>query len=149
MAKLTKFARGQSGKKSVRQLNTILTDYKRFVNVVDAEAFRIMEQAAKMVLDATIPHTPLQFGSLRESGRAFAMHTGRGVVAVVSFGGPDNPVTPSPNAPTGVVDYALKVHEDLERTYAVGGPKYLEIGALEVKQEVDDFIVNELKKLGL
>jgi len=147
MARQTPFATGKSGRKDVRQVGRVLTDYKRFVQVVEDEALRIMEEAAYMVLEATIPHTPLQFGGLRESGRAYAEMGPKGPRGIVTFGGDSNPVTPTPNAPTGIVTYALKVHEDLERTYNVGGPKFLENGGLDAKQEVDEFIIRELRKI--
>jgi hypothetical protein len=143
----TQFARGGSGRKDVRSLNNILTDYKRFVGVVESEAKRIMQTAAQMVLDETIPLTPLDTGALRSSGRAEAVETPKGVAGVVSFGGQDYPVTPTSNAPTGIVAYAIKVHEDLERHYAVGGPKYLERGGIEAKDKVEAYVLSELKKI--
>jgi hypothetical protein len=137
----TQFAKGGSGRTDVRSLNSILTDYKRFVGVVEEEAKRIMQHAAGMVLEATIPLTPKDTGALR------AVKTAKGVAGVVSFGGPDNPVAPTSNAPGGVVNYAIMIHEDLERAYRVGGPKYLERGGLEVKSKVDAYVMSELRKI--
>lgn len=145
--RFTQAARGQSGRKSLRQLNSILTDYKRFIGVVDEEAERIMQGAAEIVLRYTIPLTPLATGALRESGKAEARRYPKGWAGVVSFGGAENPVTPTSNAPEGVVNYAIKVHEDLERTYNVGGPKYLEQGGQMALHEVDMFVVGELRKI--
>jgi hypothetical protein len=143
----TQFAKGGSGRTDVRSLNSILTDYKRFVGVVEEEAKRIMQHAAGMVLEATIPLTPKDTGALRASGKAEAVKTAKGVAGVVSFGGPDNPVAPTSNAPGGVVNYAIMIHEDLERAYRVGGPKYLERGGLEVKSKVDAYVMSELRKI--
>jgi hypothetical protein len=143
----TRYARGGSGKNNSRSINTILSDFKRFAGVVDEQAERIMGDAADIVLRHTLPLTPEATGALRSSGRTFTIKTGKGYAGVVTFGGPDNPVTPTPNAPTGIVNYAIMVHEDLERSYNVGGPKYLERGAMSARKEVDDYVVNELRKI--
>lgn len=143
----TLVAGGKSGRKDVRSVRSVLTDYKRFMGIVEAEALRIMLGAAEIILEHTIPHTPLATGALRASGKAESYVSVRGVVGVVSFGGEHNPVTPTSNAPTGIVTYALKVHEDLERSYGVGGPKYLEIGGIEAKEAVDNYVIGEFKKI--
>jgi hypothetical protein len=143
----TQFATGSSGRKSLRGIGLILTDYKRFKDKVDDEVETIMEGAANIVLENTIPLTPEATGALRSSGRAFAIRTLKGLAGVVTFGGPENPVTPTPNAPSGIVNYAVMVHEDLERQYAVGGPKYLERGGIVSKQEVDEYVLSELRKI--
>lgn len=145
MAKRSFVARGKW--KDNRSINGIITDYKRFVGVVEADAMRIMETAAKMTLDATLPYVPLATGALRESGRAEAVKTSKGVAAQVSFGGPNAQVTPTKHAPYGVVDYAAVVNYDLTKQYAVGGPMFLEKGALESKSAVDAFIMTELRKI--
>ena len=145
MARRTFAARGQFP--GNRSINTILSDYKRFVGVVEEEALRIMQTAAEMTLEATLPFVPVQYGGLRESGKAEAVKTPKGIVARVSFGGEDTPVTPTPNAPQGYVNYAAVVNYDLEKHHNVGEAMFLEKGAFHSKQEVDEYIKSELRKV--
>lgn len=130
-----------------RSANTIVSDYKRFVGIVESEVFRIMQHAADMTLEATLPFVPIEYGGLRQSGRAEAVRTARGVVARVSFGGEDVSVGITPNTPAGVVDYAIVVNYDLTKTHTTGESMFMEKGALTSKQAVDEYIKSELKKL--
>lgn len=136
-------ATGSGGQRAIRG---VLTDYQAFVGVAQREMKRIMQEVADEVMKHTMPWVPYEYGSLRESGRAFAEKSDRGYRAVVTFGG-DAEVVPSPNAPMGYVDYALIVHEATGTQFRVGSAKYLEIGATEAKPKVDRLIVRELKKL--
>ncbi len=145
MARRTFVARGQFP--GNRSINTIVSDYKAFIGVVESEMLRIMQTAADMTLEATLPFVPEEYGGLRESGRAEAVETPKGVVARVSFGGPDAAVTPTPNAPTGYVNYAAVVNYDITRTHPVGQSLFMEKGALESKDEVDAYIKSELMKI--
>jgi hypothetical protein len=147
MARRNFVARGQfPGNRSV---NTIVSDYKKFVGVVESEVFRIMQTVAEMTLEATLPFVPEQYGGLRESGRAEAIQTPKGVMARVSFGGVDAPVTPTPNAPTGFVNYAAIVNYDITKEHPVGESLFMEKGALNSKDEVDAYIKSELRKIKL
>jgi hypothetical protein len=145
MVRRVSFARGQFP--GTRSINTLLTDYKAFIGVVEAEAMRIMQRAAEMTLETTLPLVPVQYGGLKQSGRAQAIRTMKGVAAQVSFGGEDAPVTPTPNAPTGIVKYAAIVNYDVAREYRSGQAFFMETGAAEAKDEVDAYIKKELKKV--
>ncbi len=145
MPRRSSFARGQFP--GTRSINTIVSDYKKFVNVVEAEALRIFQTAADMTLEATLPFVPVQFGGLRESGKAEAVYTDRGIVARVSFGGDENPVTPTPNAPAGIVKYAAVVNYDIEREHANGESLFMEKGVESSRQEVDAYIKAQLKAI--
>ena len=85
-----------------------------------------------IILSNTIPEVPRDTGALRASGKNQIERLDRGfssqqsVSGFVAFGG-QTPVT-GRNSPGGIVDYADYVHEDLVRSYTVGGPKYLEKG---------------------
>lgn len=128
-------------------ISNVLTDYRRFVNIVEDEAARIFEEAAKIVLEETKPLVPVQTGALLESGRAFSEASPRGVRGVVAFGGPENPVSPTRNAPIGIVNYAAMVHEDLDTPHIQGQAKFLEQGGIAAAGRVDSYIISELKKI--
>lgn len=145
MVNRVSFARGAYP--GTRSINTLLTDYKAFVGVVESETYRIMEQAALITLSHILPLVPVQYGGLRQSGRAIAIRTPKGIAAQVSFGGIDAPVTPTPNAPTGIVTYAAIVNYDAEREYNTGQAFFMESGTADSKDEVDAFIKKELKKV--
>lgn len=124
---------------AAKSMSFVLTDYKRFVNTTKRDMRRIMQGVAEIVHKHTIPWVPVEYGGLRESGRAFAGRTGQGWAAFVTFGGEEVEVTPTPNAPRGIVDYATYVHE-------LQVP-YLELGGMDSRQEVESYIINELKKI--
>lgn len=142
MARRTYARRGAYNTAS--SINAIISDYRRFQGVVEAEAMRIMQEAADMTLEYILPLVPVETGALKESARAQAIKTDRGVVASVSFGGPEAQVTPTKNAPAGIVDYAAVVNYDMERS---SSPLFLEEGTMESKEEVDAYIMSELKKI--
>lgn len=144
----TIFAGGSTGLGRDRSINLIVTDYKKFIGVVEEEAERILLVAANMVLEATLPYVPHHTGALKESGRARVIKTAKGLAAVVSFGGPDAPVTPTANAPGGVVWYAPMVHEDLQKYPLVTGePYFLVKGGNDSKADVDAYIRSELRSI--
>lgn len=142
MARRTAYRRGLYNTQS--SINLIITDYKRFVGVVEKDTRRILQKAADMTLDSILPLVPVETGALKESGRAFVVATPNGFAANVSFGGPDAQVTPTKNAPYGIVDYAAVQNYDLERS---SSPLFLETGAQESKDEVDAYIMSELRKI--
>lgn len=150
MARRTVVASGRTGGArggSAQAINLILTDYKRLAETTRRDMKRIMQGAANIILDHTTPWVPIEYGSLRESGRAFAGRTDQGYGAFVTFGGEGAPVEPSPNAPGGVVFYAQIVHEDINKYHPIGSAKFLEIGGKEAEIEVENYIVSELKKI--
>lgn len=136
---------GKGGK--VRSINSMTTDYKRFVDVVEADTRRIMEGAAQITLNHILPLVPVETGALKESGTARAVKTKKGVAAVVTFGGKENPVSPTKNAPAGIVDYANYVNYDTSLEHIVGESLFLEKGTASAKQEVDAYIIREYRKV--
>lgn len=145
MARRSFVAKGKwSGNRSI---NAIVTDYKNFVGVVNSEVERIMQGAADMTLEATLPYVPVETGALKESGVARTIKTSKGVMAVVSFGGDNTPVKPTKNAPAGFVDYAVVVNYDTAKAHPNGEAMFLEKGSLESKSKVDAYIMNELRKI--
>lgn len=130
-----------------RSIETIITDYKRFVGLVETEVERIMQNVAEMTLEATLPYVPVQYGGLKESGRAKIMRTDKGVMAMVTFGGDDVHVKPTPNAPLGIVTYAAVVNYDMNKIHNNGQAMFLQAGASDSKDQVDAYIKSELKKI--
>jgi hypothetical protein len=145
--KKTIFAGGQTGVDNSRSINAAISAYKEFAEVARSDAVRILRGVGRIILDSTIPFVPLQTGALRESGRFNVERTRQGARLVISFGGGDYPVTPTENAPTGFVDYAVLVHEDLTRNYKVGGPKFLDLGIGAARTQFDQYVVDEFRKL--
>lgn len=133
---------------SARSLNSLTADYKRFVGVVEADTRRIMLGAAQITLNATLPLVPYETGALRESGTARAVKTRKGIAALVTFGGKENPVSPTKNAPAGIVDYATVVNYDTSLEHLVGESLFMEKGVAASREEVDQYIVREYRKLG-
>ncbi len=152
MVRRSVIAGGATGGGRNKNINLFLTDYRKFQGVLVAEMTRILQRAGEIVLDHTLQHVPRDTGALRASGRVRVKSTGRARrAAEVSFGGAENPVSPTVNAPGGIVDYAVFVHEDMpsnqDRTYRQGGPKFLDIGGQEAAPEVNAYIIGELKKI--
>ena len=113
---------------------------------VDSELERIVGEAANIVLDEAVGNAPEDTGALRASGRVEVHPTPSGADAFVAFGG-DFSVSPTKNAPQGIVFYAAFVHEDMQRSYKTGGPKYLENAIRDTRDQVDAFVFDELRKL--
>jgi len=152
----TVFTRGKTGVENPRSIAAILTDYQKFVKVTNKESKRIMFGAAEIVLKHTGPFVPVQTGALKNSGTARAIKTAKGYAAEVSYGGPNNPVPPTKNAPKGWVHYAILIHEGTGRVddddegeseFKREPSKFLEKGIISSKIEVDNYITNEYKKL--
>lgn len=146
MARITSVARGATGSRA-RSINSMVTDYKAFVGVVNKEARSIMLGAAKIGLKYVLPKVPVQYGGLYESGSARVVKTEKGYAGIISFGGPENPVRPTPNAPAGIVDYAPMVNYNMEREYSNGQAYFLEDGTSEAKAEMESYIMTRLKRI--
>ncbi len=145
MARRSFYAKGKWA--DARSINSIITDYKKFVGVVEADCERIMKGAADITLKHTMPFVPRETGALAASARAEAVKTAKGWAGIVSFGGEDYPVAPTENAPDGIVNYAVIVNYDLTKNHPVGEAMFLEKGAMASKGEVDAYIIGELKKI--
>jgi len=95
-----------------------------------------------IIVEETNPVTPLEYGSLRSTIRAETESSSKMIKMQVGVAG-NYKGKESPNAPTGYVDYAIVMHEDLTYTpHTPGtGPKYLEktVNSLETKLH-DEFI---------
>jgi len=85
-----------------------------------------LQKAADLVLQDAQQKAPIDTGELRRSGATQVEHT----TAKVSFS----------------ADHAIPVHEDMERSYRVGGSKYLEKALAAKKREALEAIAAELQK---
>lgn len=140
-------ARGKTGIENPRALAGIVTDYKRFAQFLKKDTRRIMRGTGKIVLDETKPLVPRDTGALLNSGKVRLIESEKGIGVDVSFGGLENKVRPTKNAPQGIVDYAIIVHEDLSVPHETGQAKFLEKGIMLSKGKVEKFIVAELRKV--
>lgn len=124
-------------------IDAIIKDYKSFEKVTTEEMERIMEEAGDIILDVTSEFVPIDTGALLESGFSMLVETGSRVEVDVGFGGSDNPVTPTENAPDGIVFYAALVNENPEGD----GFKFFERGIEASRDEVNAFIEQEVKEV--
>jgi len=134
-------ADGEQGIKAIMEgLNSFFRD-------VDDITEELAVKAARLVITEADVLVPRDTNALAESWDARAVPLSRGGwKGVASYGGPTR-TGPTRNAPEGIVDYAVIVHEDLSVEHVIGEAKYLEKGAEAAKPEIDALFKNELKKL--
>lgn len=99
----------------------------RVFEEVDDELFNCLDKIGGKILAEAQENAPLDTGALRESGTVRINEFTTRFQLEVGFGGPTRQVSPTRNAPMGWVDYAFEIHENLERSFDVGGPKFLEL----------------------
>ena len=116
-----------------------LESYNNFIKIVKDETKYILKESGDLVLKNTLPLTPVDTHALRNSGRSEVEDRAQVPRVVVSFGG-DYRVPPTSNAPSGYVDYAAKVHEDLTLYHPVGGAKFLTLGGRASLKGIKDII---------
>lgn len=118
--------------------------WKQFTGAVDTQAHYAMDAIGKVVLDTSLPLTPMDTGALRNSGRFETSFDPNGQYVIVSFGG-NYRVPPTENAPAGYVFYAATVHEDNERSYRVGGPEFLGLASRSTSYQQKEILIKLLK----
>lgn len=140
-----------SGKRGGRE---VLLDTNRLQNVVftglKGVSEKALQQMGDAVLEATLPLVPIDVddplrggGALRDTGRVIIDKEKSQVR--VTFGGADILVAPTRNAPDGIVDYAVVVHERTDLDHKVGQAKYLEAGARLAADKVRSIYKNAIK----
>lgn len=134
-----------SGSGSSRQISSFITNYQVFAKSARNRAQAALREIGSTILRNTIPITPLDTGALRESGRTVVERSDKGFRVFVSFGGRDVKVTPTKNAPEGFVDYAIIVHESVDRNFRVGQAKFMEEGFRRSRAEIDGIIARFLE----
>lgn len=118
-----------------------------FFEDVDEVTKEMARRAAMMVISESNPLVPRDTQALAESWQAEAVETQRGnYKAVASYGGQTR-IGPTRNAPTGFVNYAVLVHEDLETPHSNGQAKFLEEGANRAKERITAELIAELREL--
>lgn len=109
------------------QMKKVENNLRLILKKIEEAGEQITIEVAEEILENALPRTPILTGDLRESGRVTSRQSVKGgQTASVTFGGVAAPTR------GGVVDYAIIVHEDMEMPRKEGGPKYLELAALEV-----------------
>ena len=125
--KVGKIQGGGAGSVYQNSVNQAFVGIKKVFEEIDAELFKCLDRIGGKILGQAQELAPLDTGALRESGKVEVLEFNTALQLQVGFGGPNRPVSPTRNAPMGWVDYAFEIHEDLERSYQTGGPKFLEI----------------------
>lgn len=93
-----------------------------------------VERAGLVVLNAARSLTPIDTQALYNSARMEAQSTSKGAEGYVSYGG-NFPVAPTRNAPSGIVTYAIKIHEDVTALHRTGKAKFLEDAGNDTQTE--------------
>ncbi len=135
-----------AGDNPKQDMTRILAKYDIFVDEVNREAVDLAKRAGTEVLDRSNEIVPSVTGALKQSGRVFVGKGKTHVSANISYGGGVR-VSPTKNAPSGIVDYAVYVHEDLEAHHPQGEAKFLEKGAAIASRKVKAIITEGLRKL--
>ena len=146
-----------SNREASLAMRRVVANFDRFVNDVSTETKQALRESGDLLRDQARELAPKDTGALRESGRTFVAESGRGtrtkVSVTVSFGG-NTKVSPTRNAPNGVVDYAAWVHEGISGFATEGainyttpgtGPKFLERAAQMKEQEIKNLIRKRLR----
>lgn len=125
-------------------VNAMMFNFTKIMGGIKSEARAVAKEAGREVIIQTTPLTPMDTGALRASAKVTVDEKGNDIRATVSYGG-ETPII-DVNSPDGFVRYAVEVHEDMERDYFVGGPKFLAIGAQIAMPRVQEIITERLKK---
>ncbi len=132
-AKRSIFARGGTGQRG-RTINAMITNYRAWSQLMQEDLRDALDAVGREIIDSTTPLVPVEYGSLRDSGKYEVQETNRGPRLEVGYGGKTQ--TPSPNTKgTDEVDYAVYVHEDLSLNHNVGQAKFLEEGVQQTDIE--------------
>jgi len=122
--------------------------YKKFNQIINKKIKDKIEEEllnmGEILVEYTVPVTPKEYGSLRSTIRAETESDNKFIKMQVGVAG-NFQGKKSPNAPTGYVDYAIVMHEDLSYTPKTPGtgPKYLEKTVKKYEQSLlTDFIEN-------
>ena len=104
-----------------------------------AMSTKTLEEMASVMIEEVVKATPRDTGALQESVRSEigASKKGRSQVKILA-GGPGVTVTPTKNAPTGIVQYAVKVHET--------NTPFMFIGIKNAIKRMEDEMAKGLKK---
>jgi len=125
----------------------LLSNFDAFKADVGRLTKRGVERVAMEILRESNLRAPFETGALQESGSVrVSKQSGGTYIASVTYGGVENPVEPTKNAPKGVVTYAVLIHENLQKHPLVTGePKFLQNGAAVVARSGVQNIIALLK----
>lgn len=124
--------------------------FNNFKSVVEKNIKKKIEEElidmGNVIVKETIPVTPLEYGSLRSTIRAETETKKDEITMQVGVAG-NYKGKESPNAPTGYVNYAIVMHEDLTYTpHTPGtGPKYLEKTVNKLEKELHNRFLKRIK----
>lgn len=118
-------------------LTVDLDPLKKLVGAFKTSSMQIITQAvvehAEKVMGWSKQMVPVDTGALRASGRVRVKVSDAGVIAELAYG-------------SASVEYALRVHEDLNAVHRVGNAKYLERPVLESRDIWKKTMADALKR---
>jgi hypothetical protein len=121
------FSGGSPGKPNltikVTGVDTVMRNLRRIVEGRHDEATVAFKQVLDEDMEKARAIAPKQTGALRSTGKVTEDRSGKSYRAVLSFGGPSTVKTSSGNY---YVDYAVRVHEEVEAKRLTGEPKFLQ-----------------------
>lgn len=136
------FARGGTGERG-RTVNAMITNYRQWAAMAEDRLRSALSAVGEEIIANGNELVPVEYGSLRDSGKYEVEDTSRGPRLLVGYGG--KTTTPSPNTKgTDEVDYAVYVHEDLSLNHNVGQAKFLEDAVSQT--DVDGIIASYMKE---
>jgi len=123
----------------VQLVNAAMEGLTSLMKDADRRNGEMAERAARIIISESNKLVPRDTNALAESWQAGAekLKSKPGFRAVASYGGRTR-AGATRNAPTGIVDYAVIVHEDLEQHHDNGEAKFLEKGAEAAKERIED-----------
>lgn len=119
-----------------------VSNLRQIVDQLKGVSNTLLGEIGRIVLESTIPYVPVDYedpirggGALRDSGHVVLIEDKDRPRVEVRFGNTDDPgliVEPTRNAPDGIVDYAVVVHET--------NTQYLILGARDAIPKIEAFL---------
>lgn len=137
----------KAGELGVNKIEGVFEGLNSFFDDIGDLTTEVVRRSGMMVVSETDKLVPKDTQALAQSWQVNVIETQRGGLKVaVTYGGPTR-TGPTVNAPTGIVDYAVIVHEDLETPHQNGQAKFLEVGGAMAKPRILSELIAELKAI--
>jgi len=114
-------------------VSTITGQWESFIDTVNETAERTLRDSGERLKTRAMALVPVKTGALRASAVLDTARDADGAEMAVSFGG-------------GSVDYAVRVHEDLQSNRETGISGFLRVAGEQVQGEIDGTIADGMKK---
>lgn len=148
----TTFTSGGGGGRGSRQnfntgaqIKNVVTNLKNiFEGLKQKQIKDALIEMGELIVKETTPFVPVGDGSLRDSWQVTPDDNPNNPKVLVTYGGITR--TPGINAPGGFVDYAVEIHEDVSRSYAIGSPKFLDQGVAIARGQFEAIMAKHVRK---